>query len=60
MATILKSPGTIIKNGSEKVFFSKMRGNQPTEEFWNDCQNIRKNINKQSMEELNALMDRKG
>lgn len=59
MSTILKNPGTLIKSGSEKAFFSEMRGNQPTKEFWVDCQNIRKNINKQSMAELNALMDRK-
>lgn len=59
MATVLKNPGIIIKSGSEKAFFSRMRGNQLTKEFWSDCQNIRKNINKQSMAELNAFMDRK-
>ena len=55
----IKNPGTMIKKGSERAFFSKMRSNQPTKEFWNDCKAIRQNINRQSMSELNALMDRK-
>lgn len=55
----IKNPGTMIKKGREKAFFSKMRNNQPTKEFWSDCKTIRKNINKQSISELNALMDRK-
>lgn len=47
------------KKWKRKRFFSKINSNQPTKEFWNDCRNIRKNINENSMVELNALMDKK-
>lgn len=59
MEITLNSPGMIIKKGSEKAFFSKLKETQPTKEFWDDCKNIRKNITPQSLAELNSLMDRK-
>lgn len=50
--------GSLVSPGKEKAFFTKLNANRPTKEFWNDCATIRKNINQQSINEINKLMDR--
>lgn len=52
------NPGCIIAHGKEKSFFKKVNENRPTEEFWNECKQLRRNLNAESIDAINALMDR--
>ena len=51
------SRGTLISQGKERAFFSKLNENRLTRDSFNDCQYYRNNINKKTLAELNALMD---
>ena len=42
----------------EKTFFKKVNENRPTEAFWNECKQLRRNLNTESINALNALMDK--
>ncbi len=51
--------GFIIATGQEKAFLKKVNDNRPTEEFWSDCKRLRQNINQDSIDAINKLMDQK-
>lgn len=53
-----RNPGCIIAHGKEKVFFKRVNENRPTEEFWNECKQLRRNLNVESMNAINMLMDK--
>ena len=53
-----RNPGCIITYGKEKTFFKKVNENRPTEAFWNECKQLRKNLKTESINALNALMDK--
>lgn len=52
------NPGCIIAYGKQKGFFKKVNENRPTEEFWNECKQLRKNLSAESIDAMNALMDK--
>ena len=52
------NPGCIIAYGKEKAFFKKVNDNRPTKEFWEECIRLRKNVNKESLDAINELMDK--
>ena len=44
--------------GKEKSFFEKINAACPTKDFWDDCKRIRENINQDTINEINSLMDK--
>jgi ribulose bisphosphate carboxylase small subunit len=50
--------GFIISSDKKDDFFKKVNDNRPTKEFWDECRQIRNNINQDTINEMNALMDR--
>ena len=48
------SRGTLISQGKERAFFSKLNENRLTRDSFNDCQYYRNNINQKTLAELNA------
>lgn len=51
------NPGFILSHGKEEAFFKKVNKNRPTKEFWDECERLRRNISKEAVDEMNALMD---
>ncbi|MCD7883434.1 MAG: hypothetical protein LUI87_06990 [Lachnospiraceae bacterium] len=49
--------GYVLSAKRSKELFKKLNDSRPSKEFWDDCSEIRKHINKDTIANMNALMD---
>ncbi len=51
--------GYVLSINQSKELFKKLNDSRPSKEFWDDCSEIRKHINKDTIAKMDALMDAK-